>query len=85
MKKLRIVASVTLKVVHGRQKMVLEQSKKIQTFAALRVALGTGYCRVEGNRRVIYHPKTLTLRFATFHRCTVGGWVGGWGVHGGRW
>jgi hypothetical protein len=51
---------------------------KSQTPNGVRVAPGTGYSRVEGNRRASRNgpvselpPETPTVRFATlFHRCT---------------
>ena len=74
----------------ARQKMALNEGQ-ISRFRGVRVALGTGYHRVEGNRRAsrnggvssISHPKPLTLRFATFASLCAPLMMRRRGLHGG--
>ena len=88
MEKSRIV---TIRVWHGRQKL---NDRQIPNFRGVRVALGTGYNRVEGNRRALRHGRVspspteiLTFRFATFASLCASTLVGytltAWGQPGG--
>jgi hypothetical protein len=56
---------------------------QLPNFRAVRVALGTGYNRVEGNRQAsrngpvsVAHPESVALRFATFPTLSVGSMQG---------
>jgi hypothetical protein len=55
-------------LARGDRKWSLKEAQR-PNLRVVRVALGTGYNRGEGNRRpreLISHPKPLTVRFATF-------------------
>jgi hypothetical protein len=55
-------------LARGDRKWSLKEAQR-PNLRVVRVALGTGYNRGEGNRRpreLISHPKSLTVRFATF-------------------
>ena len=56
----------------GRQKLVLETRHNAHTFRGVRVALGTGYNREEGNRREMKTRRSIRNLFrALWGCCTV--------------
>jgi hypothetical protein len=84
MKKLRIV---TLRFGTARQKLLLED-KQISNFRVVCVALGTGYTRVEGNRRASRNGRVRDLPPETANatiRCTLIREVGALRFGAGNW